>query len=72
LIAGSCGRNFRISVKDGQMVGKTKERWRELCDLAAVVNDPKMFAKLARHIKRLLDAEQKRLNGENLPSGANS
>jgi hypothetical protein len=54
------------------MVGKAKERWRELCDLAAVVDDPKMFAKLARHIKRLLDAEQKRLNGENLPSGANS
>jgi hypothetical protein len=54
------------------MVGKAKEHWRELCDLAAVVNDPKMFAKLARHIKRLLDAEQKRLNGENLPNGANS
>jgi hypothetical protein len=31
-----------------------------------------MFAKLARDIKRLLDAEGKRLNGENLPSGANS
>jgi hypothetical protein len=54
------------------MVGTAKEHWRELCDLAAVVDDPKMFAKLARHIKRLLDAEQKRLNGENLPSGANS
>jgi hypothetical protein len=54
------------------MVGKTKEHWRELCDLAAVVDDPKMFAKLARDIKRLLDAEEKRLNGEDLPSGANS
>ena len=57
---------------NGQMVGKTKEHWRELCDLAAVVDDPKMFAKLARDIKRLLDAEEKRLNGEDLPSGANS
>jgi hypothetical protein len=54
------------------MVGKAKEHWRELCDLAAVVNDPKMFAKLARDIKHLLDAEQKRLNGDTLPSGANS
>jgi hypothetical protein len=54
------------------MVGKAKERWRELCDLAAVVDDPKMFAKLARHIKRLLDAEQKRLDGDTQPSGANS
>jgi hypothetical protein len=54
------------------MVGKTKEHWRELCDLAAVVDDPKMFAKLARDIKRLLDAEEKRLNGEDLPSAANS
>jgi hypothetical protein len=42
------------------MVGKAKECWRELCDLAAVVDDPKMLA------------EEKRLNGENLPSGANS
>ena len=57
---------------NGQVVGKTKERWRELCDLAAVVDDPKMFAKLARDIKRLLDAEEKRLNGEDLPSAANS
>jgi hypothetical protein len=40
------------------MVGTAKEHWRELCDLAAVVDDPKMFAKLARYIKRLLDAEQ--------------
>ena len=31
-----------------QMVGKTKERWRALCDLAAVVDDPKMFAKSSR------------------------
>jgi hypothetical protein len=54
------------------MVGKAKEHWRELCELAAVVDDPKMFAKLARHIKSLLDAEQKRLNGEDLSSGANS
>jgi hypothetical protein len=51
---------------------RQKNIWRELCDLATVVDDPKMFAKLARHIKRLLDAEQKRLNGENLPGGTNS
>jgi hypothetical protein len=54
------------------MVGTAKEHWRELCDLAAIVDDPKMFAKLATHIKRLLDAEQKRLNGDTHPSGANS
>ena len=54
------------------MVGTAKEHWREPCDLAAVVDDSKMFAKLASHIKRLLDAEEKRLNGDTQPSGANS
>ena len=50
---------------------RRKNDWRALYDLAAVVDDPKMFAKLMRTSSACWTRER-RLNGENLPSGANS
>jgi hypothetical protein len=46
------------------MLRKDHERWQELCELVVVVEDPKMFADFATEIKRLLDAEQERLDAK--------
>jgi hypothetical protein len=40
---------------------------RSLCELVPVVDDPRMFAKIANSIKRLLDDEQKCLETKVLP-----
>jgi hypothetical protein len=49
------------------MIRNDQERWQELCEAAAVVEDPRKFARIAKHIRRLLDTEQKRLDA-NTPS----
>ena len=40
---------------------KDKERWRELCEQAAVEQDPKKLMVLVAEITRLLDEKQTRL-----------
>jgi len=42
---------------------KDKERWRELCEQAAVEQDPKKLMVLVAEITRLLDEKQERLKG---------
>ena len=42
---------------------KDKERWRELCEQAAVEQDPEKLMELVAEITRLLDEKQKRLKG---------
>ena len=44
------------------MIGKNKERWRELCEQAAAEQDPKKMLELIKEINRLLEAKQVRLN----------
>lgn len=46
------------------MLGKNRERWRELCEQAAVEQDPQRMLELIREINRLLEEKQARLNGK--------
>ena len=43
------------------MPGETKERWVELCELAAVEEDPDKLMELVREINRLLEEKRQRL-----------
>jgi hypothetical protein len=43
------------------MQGQTGERWRELCQLAAVEQDPQILIQLIREITELLEAKEQRL-----------
>jgi hypothetical protein len=47
----------KVSVK-----GKVKERWRELCEQAAIEQDPTKLSELVSEIDRLLEEKQNRLN----------
>jgi len=46
---------------------ENKERWRELCEQAAVEQDPKKLLELTRQINDLLLGKQQRLDGEASP-----
>ena len=43
------------------MQGETGERWRKLCEEAAVEQDPERLLLLAQEISRLLDEKEQRL-----------
>jgi hypothetical protein len=42
--------------------GKVKERWRELCEQAAIEQDPLKLSELVAEIDRLLEEKQNRLS----------
>jgi hypothetical protein len=46
------------------MIGKNKERWRELCELAENEQDPDKLIALIKEINRLLEEKQSRLTHE--------
>jgi hypothetical protein len=46
------------------MIGKNKERWEELCSLAATERDPEKLLMLIIEINNLLEAKRLRLAGE--------
>lgn len=46
------------------MKGETGERWRVLCQEAAVEQDPDKFMELIHEITRLFDEKERRLRGE--------
>jgi hypothetical protein len=46
---------------------ENEERWRELCEQAAVEQDPKKLLELTRQINDLLSGKQHRLEGEASP-----
>jgi hypothetical protein len=50
--------------------GKVKERWRELCEQAAIEQDPGKLSELVAEIDRLLEEKQKRLS-QSTPLGKN-
>ena len=50
------------------MIGKEKEHWRQLCERAAVEQDPKKLVELAKEIIRILDEKEARLKRGNNPS----
>jgi len=43
------------------MIGKNKERWQELCELAEKEQDPDKLIALVKEINRLLEEKQARL-----------
>ena len=46
------------------MIGKNKERWRELGELAEKEQDPDKLISLIKEINRLLEEKQSRLTHE--------
>ena len=53
------------------MQGKNKELWMELCEKAAIEQDPEKLMVLVKQINDLLEAKERRLRGtpqQNLPS----
>ena len=43
------------------MQGETGERWRKLCEQAAIEQDPQKLLQLAEEINRLLQTKEERL-----------
>jgi hypothetical protein len=46
------------------MKGDTAERWRKLCEQAAIEQDPQKLLELSEEINRLLEAKEQRLKNE--------
>ena len=46
------------------MIGENQERWRELCEQAAIEQDPKKLTQLVAEIDRLLEEKRRRLQRE--------
>jgi len=44
------------------VIGKTKERWQELCELASKEQDPTKLIELMKEIERLLEIKLNRLS----------
>lgn len=51
------------------MQGAVKERWRELCEQAAIEQNPTRLMKLVEEITWLLQEKQERLNKRSRPQG---
>ncbi len=47
------------------MIGKQKEKWMELCELAANEQDANKMIALITEINRLLEVKQQRLDASN-------
>jgi hypothetical protein len=45
------------------MIGANKERWKVLCEQAAVEQDPEKLHQLVKEINELLEAKESRLKG---------
>jgi len=43
------------------VIGKNKERWRELCEQASVEQNPDKLLELVREINRLLEEKKARI-----------
>jgi hypothetical protein len=43
------------------------EEWKQLCEQAAIEQDPKKLRELIRRINDLLEQKQKRINGDPSP-----
>jgi hypothetical protein len=54
------------------MQRERKERWFELCELAAVEEDPDKLVELVREINRLLEEKRQRLQQRRSMSGPGS
>ena len=48
------------------VLGRNKERWEELCELASKEQDPTKLVELMKEINRLLEIKLNRLKGDPL------
>jgi len=51
------------------MQGETGERWRKLCEQAAIEQDPQKLLQLTKEIYRLLEAKEERLQKQHANKG---
>jgi hypothetical protein len=51
------------------MQGQTGERWRELCQLSTVEQNPQKLIQLIREINELLEAKEQRLQQQQPATG---
>ncbi len=49
------------------MTGENGERWKELCALAAIEQDPQKLIELTAEINRLLEQKQRRIEQQEKP-----
>jgi hypothetical protein len=49
--------------------GETKEHWQELCEQAAVEQDPERLMELIHAINQMLDEKEQRLKREHASTG---
>ena len=50
------------------MRGEKLEQWKQLCELAAIEEDPERLLALVKEINRLLDEKENRLRGKSAQS----
>jgi hypothetical protein len=62
-------RKLPRQIQGPLLIGENKERWRMLCEQAAVEHDPeKLHNKLVTEINRLLEEQEARLKGKTSPT----
>jgi hypothetical protein len=54
------------------MKGEKLEQWKQLCELAAIEQDPKRLIALVREINRLLEEKEQRLKHSQQPTSSNT
>ena len=54
------------------MKGEKLEQWRQLCELAAIEQDPERLIALVREINRLLEEKEQGLKHSQQPTSSNT
>ena len=54
------------------MKGEKLEQWRQLCELAAIEQDPQRLLALVKEINRLLEEKEQRLKQVQQSAGSNT
>jgi hypothetical protein len=68
LLAGSLGRKISPFRRDETVKGETGERWRKLCEQAAIEQDSDRLLELIKEINRLLEEKEERLKSARKPN----
>jgi hypothetical protein len=63
----SCLKTLTAVRLEARFIGRQKEKWMDLCDLAADEQDPNKLMALVTEIDRLLEVKQLRLDNASRP-----
>jgi hypothetical protein len=67
-VAAGCKLNLPSAVQEEETVkGETGERWRKLCEQAAIEQDSDRLIELIKEINRLLEEKKERLKSARKP-----